>query len=75
MSGTRRIGRRSWRSILKERTIELIGEGKYWFDLLRTGHAGDIGGIDDPNKYLFPISKTHLDENEKLIQNPGYGTE
>ena len=62
-------------AILKERTIELIGEGKYWFDLLRTGHAGDIGGIDDPNKYLFPISKTHLDENEKLIQNPGYGTE
>lgn len=62
-------------AILKERTIELIGEGKYWFDLLRTGHAGDVGGVDDPNKYLFPISKTHLDENDKLSQNPGYGTE
>ena len=62
-------------AILKERTIELIGEGKYWFDLLRTGHAGDIGGVDDPNKYLFPISKTHLDENDKLRQNDGYGTE
>lgn len=62
-------------AILKERTIELIGEGKYWFDLLRTGHAGDIGGVDDPNKYLFPVSKTHLDENDKLSQNPGYGTE
>lgn len=62
-------------AILKERTIELIGEGKYWFDLLRTGHAGDIGGVTDPNKYLFPISKSHLDENDKLSQNPGYGTE
>ena len=62
-------------AILKERTVEFIGEGKYWFDLLRTGHAGDIGGVDDPQKYLFPISKTHLDENELLEQNPGYGTE
>lgn len=62
-------------AILKERTVELIGEGKYWFDLLRTGHAGDIGGVEDPSKYLFPISKTHLDENDKLSQNPGYGTE
>ena len=33
-------------AILKERTIELVGEGKYWFDLLRTGHASDIGGVD-----------------------------
>ena len=62
-------------AVLKERTIELIGEGKYWFDLVRTGHAGDVGGIEDVNKYLFPISKTHLDENDKLTQNPGYGTE
>lgn len=62
-------------AVLKERTVELIGEGKYWFDLVRTGHAGDVGGIEDVNKYLFPISKTHLDENDKLTQNPGYGTE
>lgn len=61
------------RAVLDERTIELIGEGKFWFDLLRTDHAADIGGITDPNKYLFPINKTHLDENYKLKQNPGYG--
>lgn len=60
-------------AILNERTVEFVGEGKYWFDLLRTGHAGDIGGIDDPRKYLFPIAKQHLDENRKLKQNPGYG--
>ena len=61
-------------AILKERTVEFVGEGKYWFDLLRTGHAADIGGITNPQKWLFPISKTHMDENHKLIQNPGYGT-
>ena len=61
------------RAVLDERTIELIGEGKFWFDLLRTDHAADICGITDPNKYLFPINKTHLDENYKLKQNPGYG--
>ena len=61
-------------AILNERTREFVGEGKYWFDLVRTGHASDIGGVDDPKKWLFPISKTHLDENKKLTQNPGYGT-
>ena len=61
-------------AILKERTWEFVGEGKYWFDLLRTGHAADIGGIENPQKWLFPISKTHMDENQKLTQNPGYGT-
>ena len=61
-------------AILQERTVEFVGEGKYWFDLVRTGHASDIGGVEDPQKWLFPISKTHLDENKKLTQNPGYGT-
>lgn len=59
--------------ILNERTAELAGEGKFWFDLLRTGHAADIGGVEDPARWLFPISKTHLDQNSKLTQNPGYG--
>lgn len=61
-------------AILKERTAEFVGEGKFWFDLVRTGHASDIGGVSDQQKWLFPVSKTHLDENHKLKQNPGYGT-
>ncbi len=61
-------------AILNERTVEFIGEGKYWFDLLRTGHASDIGLVLDPAKYLFPIAKSHLDENSKLTQNAGYGS-
>ena len=61
-------------AILKERTVEFVGEGKYWFDLVRTGHAADIGGVENPLKWVFPVSKTHLDENKQLKQNPGYGT-
>ncbi len=59
-------------AILKERRLELLGEGKYWFDLLRTGHARDLGGITDARFYLFPISKTQMDQNPSLLQNPGY---
>jgi len=61
-------------AVLKERAVELVGEGKFWFDLVRTGHAADIGGVTDPARWLFPISKTHLDENAKLTQNEGYAT-
>ncbi len=62
------------KAVLDERTKELIGEGKFWFDLVRTGHATDIGGVEDPAKYLFPINKKHLDENHKLRQNSAYGS-
>lgn len=61
-------------AILRERAAELVGEGKFWFDLVRTGHAADIGGVTDPARWLFPISKTHLDQNAKLTQNEGYAT-
>lgn len=59
-------------AILKERRVELLGEGKYWFDLMRTGHASDMGGVLDSRFYLFPINKNQLDQNPKLQQNPGY---
>lgn len=62
------------KAILQERIVEFVGEGKYWFDLIRTGHAADIGGVENPLKWVFPVSKTHLDENKKLTQNTGYGT-
>lgn len=60
-------------AILQEKRVELIGEGKWWFDLVRTGHATDIGGVANPLRYVFPVSKTHLDQNAKIKQNPGYG--
>ena len=46
----------------------MFGEGKYWFDLVRTGHNDDLAGCPD-NRILFPIYINHLLQNPKLIQN------
>lgn len=75
-------------AILNERQIELFGEGKRWFDLIRTGRLIDVmdpvikerqrqkyfaqTGFGDPRRVLLPISRTALNENPKLTQNPPY---
>lgn len=63
--------------ILKERQIELVGEGRRWFDLLRTKRwkkvMGPINGLSKDGNELFPIYYQHLDDNPKLTQNPFYG--
>lgn len=76
-------------TILKERQYELFGEGKRWFDLVRTGKVLDvmdpiikqrqrrlgqpeIGFGADLNKILWPIHRTVLEDNDRLIQNPSY---
>lgn len=56
-------------AILNERRRELVGEGKYWFDLVRTGNAIKLGGCPDENHYLFPIHQDHLVQNPNLTQN------
>lgn len=53
--------------VLKERHLELIGEGKYWFDLVRTGKT-ELAGCPE-NRILFPIHRDHLDQNPNLVQN------
>lgn len=62
--------------ILKERQIELVGEGKRWFDLVRTNTwkkvMKPINGMDDERKTLFPINFSHIIENPQIKQNPGY---
>ena len=55
-------------AVLKECRLEMFGEGKYWFDLVRTGHNDDLAGCPD-NRILFPIYINHLLQNPKLIQN------
>ncbi|MBE9599069.1 RagB/SusD family nutrient uptake outer membrane protein [Pedobacter sp. MC2016-24] len=78
-------------AILQERQYELLGEGKRWFDLVRTNHvfkimdpiinrrlsnkAGGVPvsvGFGDPNRILWPIYKTLLEDNNKLVQNLPY---
>lgn len=75
-------------AILNERQVELFGEGKRWFDLIRTERLITVmdpvikerqrqknfaqTGFGDPRRVLLPISRTALNENPKLIQNPPY---
>ncbi len=69
--------------ILEEKRVEMIGEGKRWFDLVRTGHWKRLpkftkedtnGNLTVPEyQKLFPIHFRHIDENPEYIQqNPGY---
>lgn len=75
-------------AILNERQVELFGECKRWFDLVRTGRLIAVmdpvikerqrqkyfaqTGFGDPRRVLLPISRTALNENPKLTQNPPY---
>lgn len=54
-------------AILSERRFELLGEGKYWFDLVRTGNAQRIAGCSDA-RIPFPIHRDHLLQNSNLEQ-------
>lgn len=65
-------------TIMRERQLELFTEwGHRWFDLKRTGSAGDILANAKigftPEDQLYPIPRNELDRNPGLgDQNPGY---
>jgi hypothetical protein len=50
--------------ILRERQVELAGEGRRWFDLLRTGKWKEvmkpINGMEQDGNELFPIHYSHI---------------
>jgi starch-binding outer membrane protein, SusD/RagB family len=54
-----------------ERRHEFAFEGQRWFDLVRTGRAVEVLGID-PKYTLFPIPLSEMQTNKLMTQNPGY---
>ncbi len=58
-------------AIENERRFEFAFEGHRWFDLVRTGRAVIVLGID-PNFVLYPIPLSEMTTNGAMEQNPGY---
>ncbi len=68
--------------IRHERRIELALEGLRYFDIKRWGIAdtkmptlknpGGVSLVFKPEHYLWPFPQRELDNNPKLVQNPGY---
>lgn len=64
-------------AILDERLLELLYEGKYWWDVLRFNKAAERipyfkTNPGDTYKYLWPLSLNILSLEPKTVQNPGY---
>lgn len=62
-------------AIIAERQKEFVGEGKRWFDLVRTNRWTQFTSLTDPDpqKALFPVYRDHLTQNPNLTQNyPAY---
>ena len=61
-------------AIMKERRLELAGEGHRWFDLVRTGRAATVlssQGFSAGKNEVLPIPLNEL-ENTLIVQNPNY---
>jgi hypothetical protein len=65
-------------AIWKERRVELAMEHDRFFDLVRTGRAGEVmrahgKNFVDGKHEVFPIPQKHIDISRgRLVQNPGY---
>lgn len=59
-------------AIENERRVEFAFEPHRWFDLVRTGRAGVVLGVHDPDKWIFPIPYNDIKADPDLVQNPGY---
>ncbi len=65
-------------NILNERHLEFCGEGKRYFDLVRTGNAASVLVPDNygyrtnswtPSKKHIPLAQSELDADPTLVQN------
>lgn len=60
-------------AIWQERRLELAFEGFRWPDLVRTGRAISVLGLEDePHQVLYPIPQEERDVAPNITQNPGY---
>lgn len=60
-------------AIVEERKKEFVGEGKFWFDIVRTNRWAQYSSLTDPAKVVFPVHRDHLNQNPELTQNfPAY---
>jgi hypothetical protein len=59
-------------AIEEERSIEFAFEPHRWFDLVRTERAGDVLGLTDRKRWLFPIPLSDVLSDPDVEQNPGY---
>ena len=64
--------------VIEERHLEFVGEGKRYWDLVRTGKAATVLVPDTygyrtnawtPNKKYIPIAQAELDSDPNLKQN------
>ena len=58
--------------IENERRVELAFEAHRWFDLVRTERAGEVLGVTDRNKWVFPFPYNDVRTDADLDQNTGY---
>lgn len=60
-------------AIEQENRLEFALEPHRWFDLVRTGRAAAVLGVNNPDDLLFPIPINEIQlSNGVLTQNPGY---
>ena len=59
-------------AVENERRVEFALEPHRWFDLVRTGRAGAVLNVTDPNRFVLPIPVQQLLSDPALEQNPGY---
>lgn len=59
-------------AIEEERRLEFAFEAHRWFDLVRTGRAAEVLGINQAFRLRLPIPFSQLLADPVLKQNPGY---
>ena len=71
-AGITELGAVTLDDVINERHLEFVGEGKRYFDLVRTGKAATVLVPDSywtESKKYIPIAQAELDSDPALVQN------